>query len=160
MFSVTKVYLPTQWCNMMQTELKIQKQPPEVLCKKGVLKIFAKFTGKHLCQGLFFNKAAGLKPFHTFAKFLRTPILQYTFRRLLLKINLWLIQKRKKIKMLFRDFSIVKLSISPTTLLIKSYNFISPAILLIKDSNTGVFLWILRNFHEQVFLQNTFGGYF
>ena len=62
--------------------------------------------------------------------------------------------------MLFRDFSIVKLSISPTTLLIKSYNFISPAILLIKDSNTGVFLWILRNFHEQVFLQNTFGGYF
>ena len=28
--------------------------------KKGVLKNFAKFTGKHLCQGLFFNKVAGL----------------------------------------------------------------------------------------------------
>ena len=27
--------------------------------KKGALKIFAKFTGKHLCQGLFFNKVAG-----------------------------------------------------------------------------------------------------
>ena len=26
----------------------------------GVLKNFAKFTGKHLCQGLFFNKVAGL----------------------------------------------------------------------------------------------------
>ena len=25
--------------------------------KKGVLKNFAKFTGKHLCQSLFFNKA-------------------------------------------------------------------------------------------------------
>ena len=29
--------------------------------KKGVLKNFAKFTGKHLCQSLFFNKVAGLR---------------------------------------------------------------------------------------------------
>ena len=28
--------------------------------KKGVLKKFAKFTGKNLCQSLFFNKVAGL----------------------------------------------------------------------------------------------------
>ena len=28
--------------------------------KKGVLKNFAKSTGKHLCQSLFFNKVAGL----------------------------------------------------------------------------------------------------
>ena len=27
--------------------------------KKGVAKNLAKFTGKHLCQGLFFNKVAG-----------------------------------------------------------------------------------------------------
>ena len=27
--------------------------------KKGVLRNFAKFTGKHLCQRFFFNKAAG-----------------------------------------------------------------------------------------------------
>ena len=33
---------------------------PEVFCKKGVLKNFSKFTGKHLCQSLFFNKVAGL----------------------------------------------------------------------------------------------------
>ena len=32
---------------------------PEVFCKKGVLKNFAKFTGKHLCQSLFFDKVAG-----------------------------------------------------------------------------------------------------
>ena len=37
----------------------------EVFCKKrcsvrkGVLRNFAKFTGKHLCQSLFFNKVAG-----------------------------------------------------------------------------------------------------
>ena len=28
----------------------------------GVLRNFAKFTGKHLCQSLFFNKDAGLSP--------------------------------------------------------------------------------------------------
>ena len=33
---------------------------PEVFCKKDVLKNFAKFTGKHLCQSIFFNKVAGL----------------------------------------------------------------------------------------------------
>ena len=36
-----------------------QKQPPEVFCKKRFLRNFAKFTGKHLCQSLFFNKVAG-----------------------------------------------------------------------------------------------------
>ena len=30
----------------------------EVLCKKCVLRNFPKFTGKHLCQSLFFNKVA------------------------------------------------------------------------------------------------------
>ena len=29
-----------------------------MFCKKGFSKNFAKFTGKHLCQGLFFNKVA------------------------------------------------------------------------------------------------------
>ena len=33
---------------------------PEVFCKKSVLRNFAKFTGKHLRQSLFFNKVAGL----------------------------------------------------------------------------------------------------
>ena len=44
-------------------------QPPEVFHKKGVRRNFAKFRGKHLCQSLFFDKAAGL------AKFLRAPFL-------------------------------------------------------------------------------------
>ena len=34
---------------------------PEVLCKKGVPRNFAKFTGKHMCQSLFFNKVGGLR---------------------------------------------------------------------------------------------------
>ena len=64
---------------------------PEVFCRKGVLSNFAKFTGKYLCQGLLFNKVAGLRPatllkkrlWHkcfpvNFTKFLRTPFLQNT----------------------------------------------------------------------------------
>ena len=30
--------------------------------RKSILRNFAKFTGKHLCQSLFFNKVAGLRP--------------------------------------------------------------------------------------------------
>ena len=71
----------------------------EVFCKKGVLRNFAKFAGKHLCQSLFFNKVAGLRPATlfkkrlwrrcfpaNFAKFLRTPFLQKTSEQLLLPI--------------------------------------------------------------------------
>ena len=39
--------------------MRSQKQPPEVVYKKSVLRNFAKFIGKHLCQSLFFNKVEG-----------------------------------------------------------------------------------------------------
>ena len=37
-----------------------------MFCKKGVLKNFAKFTGKHLCQIFFFNKVASQGQQHLF----------------------------------------------------------------------------------------------
>ena len=49
---------------------------PEVFCKKGVLRNFAKFTGKDLRQSLFFNKVAGLVVFLSIA--LLTKYLQAT----------------------------------------------------------------------------------
>ena len=54
--------------------LKIRRSSrPEVFCKKAVLRNFAKFTGKHLCQSLFLNKVLGHRCFPVnFAKFLRT----------------------------------------------------------------------------------------
>ena len=63
--------------------------------KEGVpRKVFAKFTGKHLCQRLYFNKVCRSKAvkkrlWHNcfplnLAKFLRTPLLQNTSRWLLL----------------------------------------------------------------------------
>ena len=65
---------------------------------KGVLRNAAKFKGKHLCQKLFFNKVAGLKPATVlkesltqvfsceFCELLRTPFLQNTSGRLLLEL--------------------------------------------------------------------------
>ena len=59
--------------------------------KKVLLENFTKFTGKHLCQSLFFDKVAGLRAatllkkrlWHrcfpaNFVKFLRTPFLRKT----------------------------------------------------------------------------------
>ena len=67
--------------------------------KNGVLENFAKFSGKHLCQSLFFNKVAGAAcdfikketldrcfPMN-FAKFLRTPFFKEHLRWLLLNIK-------------------------------------------------------------------------
>ena len=44
-------------------QIKVRSSYPEVLCKKGVLKNFAKFTGKHLWKSVFFDKVAGLRLF-------------------------------------------------------------------------------------------------
>ena len=41
---------------------KVQKQPPDVFCKKSVVKNFANFTGKHPCWSHFLNKVPGLQP--------------------------------------------------------------------------------------------------
>ena len=42
--------------SILQEDCQTKMQPSEVFCKKGVLRNFAKFIGKHLCQSLFFNK--------------------------------------------------------------------------------------------------------
>ena len=61
-----------------------QKQPPEVFCKKGVLRNFVKFTGKHLRQSLRLQPCNFIKK-EAFTKFLRTPFLQNNSGRLLLE---------------------------------------------------------------------------
>ena len=38
------------------TLLWIRISRPRVFCKRGVLRNFSKFAGKHLCQSYFFNK--------------------------------------------------------------------------------------------------------
>ena len=41
-------------------EAETRSSHPRCSVKKGVLRNFAKFTGKHLCQTLFFNKVADM----------------------------------------------------------------------------------------------------
>ena len=89
---------------------EIYKQKPKITAlfrsshqkcsiKKGVLKNFTKFKGKHLCQSLFFNKVADFRPSTllkkrlwrrcfsvNFLKFVRIPFLQSTSGRLFLSI--------------------------------------------------------------------------
>ena len=76
-------------CEVMCVQY-ILKQPREVFFKKGVLKNFANFTGKHLCWSLFFNKVASPQaPTQMcsceISKILRTPILKNICGRLLIK---------------------------------------------------------------------------
>ena len=70
----------------------------EMFCRKGVLRNFAKFTRKRLCQSLFFRKVTGLRPatllkkrlWHrsfpvNFTKFLKIPFSTEHLRWLLYK---------------------------------------------------------------------------
>ena len=54
---VTKYF--AKFKKIRKTGPEQKRQPPEVFYEKGVLRNFAKFTRKHLCQSLFFNKVAG-----------------------------------------------------------------------------------------------------
>ena len=82
--------------------------------RKGALRKFVKFTGKHLCQGLLFNKVAGLRSVTllknrlchrcfpvNFAKFPRTPFSQNTSGRLLLYF--WLTVPYKLMRLLTKQ---------------------------------------------------------
>ena len=71
---------------MKQPEKIYRSSHAGVFCKNNVLRNFAKFTGKHLCQRLCFNKVAVPRnrcfPVN-FAKFLSTPFLIENLRWLL-----------------------------------------------------------------------------
>ena len=85
---LTSIWIASILCILKFRELchSTESTHPEMFCEKGVLKNFAKFTGKHLCQTFSFSKVAVLTPatlfkkklLHrcfpvNFAKFLRTP---------------------------------------------------------------------------------------
>ena len=80
---------------------------PEVFCKKVVLRYFAKFTGKHLCQGLFFNKRLWHRCFPVnVAKFLRKPFLTERLWWLLLSyahLNFFVTRKWQKVQIIIEN---------------------------------------------------------
>ena len=80
----------------------------EVFCRKGVLRNFEKFAGKHLCHSLLFNKVGGLRTVAllkkrfwcrcfpvNFLKFLKTPsITEHLW---------WLLLKTRVNQLIFRE---------------------------------------------------------
>ena len=53
--------MPKECRVLLKLAYEVQKPSPRGVLEKGVLKSFAKFTGKQLCQSLIFHIAAGLK---------------------------------------------------------------------------------------------------
>ena len=50
-----------------------------MFCKEGILGNFTRFTGKHLCQSLFFNEVAGLRPATLLKKQTLIQVFSYEF---------------------------------------------------------------------------------
>ena len=86
--NVEGLALSCKWSFLVLPSLKSRR---DVFFKKYVFRNFAKFTGKHQCQSLYFDKVAGMRTatllkerlWHrcfpvNFAKFLRAPFLQKT----------------------------------------------------------------------------------
>ena len=97
-FILTPLEAPENQSFSGEMEKKQKRLPRRCYIKNVFLKFLQKFTGKHMCQSLFLNKVAGLRPailfkkrlWHryipvNFAKFFRTSFLQNTSGRLLLK---------------------------------------------------------------------------
>ena len=76
---------------------QLQKQPPKVFFEESLIRNFAKFEGKHLCESLFFNKVVGLSPATLLkvtlaqvfsCEFYKTPFLQNSSWQLFLQLVL------------------------------------------------------------------------
>ena len=56
-------FSPLTWFSLVVCSTS-RSSRSDMFCKKGVLKNFPKFTGKHLYQSLFFNKVADANSVH------------------------------------------------------------------------------------------------
>ena len=57
-FKILDVYKVFHWLN----DTRFRSSHQRCSMQKAVLRNFTTFTGKHMCQTLFFNKVAGLRP--------------------------------------------------------------------------------------------------
>ena len=72
-FDMTQ-WLKKMWYHELKVEALYRSSRPEVFCKKGVLKIYVKFTGKHLCQSPFLTNLQA-----SVCNFIKTEILTQVF---------------------------------------------------------------------------------
>ena len=85
--SARHCYIPSFTKNLIK---RVRSSHQTCAAKIGALRNFTKFTGKHLCQSLFF--LIKLPWPATFVKFLRTLFLQNNSGRLLLKSQVYLMK--------------------------------------------------------------------
>ena len=74
-------------CYFSNSEAYRQRQTPKVFYEKVVLTNFSKFTGKHMCQSLFFKRLYYRFFTVNFPKFVGSLYLQNTVGRLLLHLE-------------------------------------------------------------------------
>ena len=78
------VWLDSEYPSTFLIRVWCRNSPPELFCKKCVLRNFGKSTERQLCQSRFLNKVTGLRPVKkkrlwnrcfpvNFVKFLKTP---------------------------------------------------------------------------------------
>ena len=151
---------------------KHKKQSSGVVMSKDILTNFAKFTGNHLCQSLFFNKVAGWRPeavrsshwrcsakqgvLKSFANFTRKNRCWSVF---LINLQFWgpgTLSKKTSTQGLSCEIWI----------LFKNNNFqehlwtSASKLYLERDSFTGVFLWILWIIQEHLLCRGSANGWF
>ena len=139
-----------------------------VVLSKDVLKHFAKFTEKHFCWILFFNKVAGSKRSNHWRCSVKKDVLK-NFRNLTGKQLCWILFL---IKLQFWG-SATLLTKTPTQVLsceiceIFTKNYFeeqlwtaASKLYLRKDSSTGVFLWTLWNVQEHLFCRASTNDWF
>ena len=80
----------------LKTLVKPQKQPRELFCKKGVLRNFANFTGKHRCWSLFLIELQAFRPGALSKKDFKTDVSCWIFK--IFKNNQFEVCKRLLLK--------------------------------------------------------------
>ena len=119
--------------------------------KKSVLRNFAKCTGKHLWQSLFFNKVAGLR--------LRTPFLQNTSGWLLLVFSVRSFVTRFRLPSSLSSESDSLSSVSVITYFSGSNRYRFKDLNLLANStkiSLSVSKELYRNFHQTILLSQVF----
>ena len=85
MYHVLTALFSTRLC----TQMSFRSSHRSCSVRKGVLKDFAKYREKHLCQGLFFNKFVGLRPATLLKKRLWHRCFPVNFAKFLLQNTSW-----------------------------------------------------------------------
>ena len=118
---------------------------------KRVLRNFTKFTGKHLCQSLRPATLLNKRLLHScftvnFAKFLRTPFLQNTSRRLLLNLSLrWWIFRSSCSQMFFKIRVLKKSLLNCVPCVLKTCSYANvPCVLTCSRANMSCVPTCLR----------------